>query len=151
MLGLREKLRGSRHKVEKCAPSPTTHSDVTLGEVSNYNPRWQHQKLVNNGEVLSSRFQWELNPWPSRYQLNALTTELWETCGEQGHIRGSYKIMWDTCPAILQSSTCQNDKYELIKWWIELVTWIKCIIYSYFSFRHGEPCSMAGHVSHIYM
>ena len=38
-----------------------------------------------------------------------LTTELWETRGEQGHILGSY--MCDTCPAILQGSTCRNDNY----------------------------------------
>ena len=34
----------------------------------------------------------------SRYRLDALTTELWETRGEQGHILGSY--MCDMCPAI---------------------------------------------------
>ena len=154
MLGLREKLRGSRHKVEKCAPSPTTHSDVTLGEVSNYNPRWQHQKLVNNGEVLSSRNtqkenfpspQWESNPWPSRYRLDALNTELWETRGEQGHILGSY--MWDMCPAILQGSSCRNDKYELMMNWIGDLD----KVYHLFTFRHGEPCNMAGHASYIYM
>ena len=32
---------------------------------------------------------------------NVLTTELWETRGEQGHILGSY--MCDKCPAILQA------------------------------------------------
>ena len=52
------------------------------------------------------RPQLESNPWPSRSRLDALTTELWETRGEQGHILGSY--MCDMCPAILQGSTCQN-------------------------------------------
>ena len=33
------------------------------------------------------------------YWLDALTTELWETGGEQGDMLGSY--MRDTCPAIL--------------------------------------------------
>ena len=33
------------------------------------------------------------------YWLDALTTELWETGDEQGHMLGSY--MCDTCPAIL--------------------------------------------------
>ena len=37
-------------------------------------------------------------------------TELWETRGEQGHILGSY--MCDMCPAILQGSTCRNDKCQ---------------------------------------
>ena len=39
-----------------------------------------------------------------KYRLDALTTELWETRGEQGHILGS--DVCDTCPAILQGSTC---------------------------------------------
>ena len=34
------------------------------------------------------------------YWLDALTTELWETGDEQGHMLGSY--MCDTCPAILK-------------------------------------------------
>ena len=42
------------------------------------------------------------------YRLDALTTELWETRGEQGHILGS--DVCDMCPAILQGSTCRNDK-----------------------------------------
>ena len=54
--------------------------------------------------------QWELNLWPSKYKLDGLTTELWETRGEQGHILGS--CMQDTCPATLQGATCRNDKCE---------------------------------------
>ena len=34
----------------------------------------------------SESSQPELNPWPSRCWLDALTTELWETRGERGHI-----------------------------------------------------------------
>ena len=45
-----------------------------------------------------------------KYRLDALTTELWETRGEQGHILGS--DVCDTCPAILQGSTCRNDNSE---------------------------------------
>ena len=45
-----------------------------------------------------------------KYRLDAQTTELWETGGEQGHIQSSY--MCDTCPAILQDSACPNDKYK---------------------------------------
>ena len=61
----------------------------------------------NNEEAFSSRNtqkknfqspQRESNPWPSRYRLDALTTELLETRGEQGHILGSY--MCDMCPAV---------------------------------------------------
>ena len=49
-------------------------------------------------------------------------SNLWETRGEQGHMLGSY--MCDMCPAILQGSTCRNDKCEqMIN---GLVTWIKC-------------------------
>ena len=50
------------------------------------------------------------------YWLDALTTELWETGDEQGHTLGSY--MCDTCPAILQRSTCRNDKWngDMVKW-----------------------------------
>ena len=64
---------------------------------------------VNNEEAFSSQNtqkknflspQRESNPWPSRYQLNALTTELWETRGEQGHIlerpTGIWKVMGST-------------------------------------------------------
>ena len=40
--------------------------------------------------------------------LDALTTELWDTRGEQGHELCSY--MCDMCPAILQGSTCRNNK-----------------------------------------
>ena len=54
--------------------------------------------------------QCESNTWPSRYQLHALTTELWETHCEQGYILGSH--MCDMCPAIVQGSTCRNDKCE---------------------------------------
>ena len=43
------------------------------------------------------------------WQLDALTTELWGTGGEQGHILGSY--MCDMCPAILQGTTWRNDKW----------------------------------------
>ena len=50
------------------------------------------------------------NPCPSRYRLDALSTELLETRGEQGHMLGSY--MCDMCPATLQGSTCRNDKCE---------------------------------------
>ena len=42
-----------------------------------------------------------------KYWLDALTTELWETRGEQGRILGS--DVGDTCPAILRGSTCRND------------------------------------------
>ena len=42
----------------------------------------------------------EIEPMTFKYRLDALTTELWETRGEQGHILGSY--MGDMCPAILQ-------------------------------------------------
>ena len=34
----------------------------------------------------------------SRYRLDALTTELWETSGEQGHILGSYTC--GMCPTV---------------------------------------------------
>ena len=41
-------------------------------------------------EILGKRIFWVPNgsptPWPSRYWLHALTTELWETRGEQGHV-----------------------------------------------------------------
>ena len=43
-----------------------------------------------------------------------ITTELWETRGEQGHILGSY--MCDMCPAILQGSTCRNDNVNKCNW-----------------------------------
>ena len=55
---------------------------------------WWLGYSVNNGEAFWSRntrkkkflsSQRESNPWPSRYWLDALTPELWETCGEQGH------------------------------------------------------------------
>ena len=65
--------------------------------------------------------QRESNPWPSRYRLDTLTTELWETRGEQGHILGSY--MCDMCPAILPY---KNPVYDLahhespIAQWLEL-------------------------------
>ena len=74
---------------------------------------------LNDEEAFSSRNtlkknflrpQRELNPWPSRYRLDALVTVLWETRGEQGHILGSY--MCDMCNAKLQGSTCRNDKCE---------------------------------------
>ncbi len=32
----------------------------------------------------------ELNPWPPRYRLGALTNELRETRGELGHLLGRY-------------------------------------------------------------
>ena len=73
--------------------------------------------IVFNGEAFSSRNTQKkifLSPNGSRthdlpeYRLDALTTELWETRGEQGHILGS--DVCDTCPAILQGSTCRNDK-----------------------------------------
>ena len=78
---------------------------------------------INNEEAFSSRNtqkknflspQRESNPWPSRYQLDCLTTELWETRGEQGHIVGSY--MCDVCHVILQASTCRNDKCKHLSW-----------------------------------
>ena len=44
---------------------------------------------------------------PSRYRLDAQTTELWGTGGEQGHILGSY--MCDKCPA-----NCKAQHVEMI-------------------------------------
>ena len=38
------------------------------------------------------------------WQLDALTTELWETRGEQGHILHVGSYMCDMCPAILQGT-----------------------------------------------
>ena len=43
------------------------------------------------------------------YRLDALTTELWETRGEQGHIGSN---MCGRCPALLQGSTSRNYKCE---------------------------------------
>ena len=48
---------------------------------------------------------------PPEYQLEALTTELWETRGEEDHILGSY--MCDTCPAILQGLKCHYDENHI--------------------------------------
>ena len=43
-------------------------------------------------------------------RLDAQTTEQWEARGEQGHILHGGSYICDMCPAILQGSTCQNDK-----------------------------------------
>ena len=52
-------------------------------------------------EILRKRFFWAPNGSRTHdlpeYQLDALTTELWETRGEQGHLLGS--DVGDTCPA----------------------------------------------------
>ena len=54
------------------------------------------------------------------YRLDALTTELWETGDEQGHILCSYMCdtcpdMCDTCPAILvgRSNHCDEQGHIL--------------------------------------
>ena len=76
--------------------------------------------ILSKGEALSSRKTQKtisLSPNGSQthdlpeYRLDALTTELWETRGEQGHMLGS--DVCDTCPAILQGSTCRNDRLPL--------------------------------------
>ena len=73
-------------------------------------------------EILRKRFFWAPNGSRTHglpeYRLDALTTELWETRGEQGH------ILWCV-------------------WHNQLI-----IYPHYLSFRHVEPCSMAGHASH---
>ena len=64
-------------------------------------------------EILRKKFSEPptgVEPMNFQYRLNALTTEVWETLGEQGHIPGSY--MCYMCPVIVQGSTCRNDKCE---------------------------------------
>ena len=72
----------------------------------------QGQLVLSDGEAFWSQITHKKNflspnPWPSRYRLDALTTELWETRGAQGHILGSY--IRDKC-----SANCKAQHVEMI-------------------------------------
>ena len=78
------------------------------------------KKYINNGETFSSRNsqkknflspQWEPNPWPSRYRLDALTTELSDSWWARSYTRFLYMYVWHVSYHTARLGMWINDKW----------------------------------------
>ena len=65
--------------------------------------------MINLGKEFPSP-RWESNPRPSRYCLDALTTELWGTHREQGHILGDIGRILGHVEPCCYGRTCVTHK-----------------------------------------
>ena len=64
-----------------------------------------------------------VNPWPSRYWLDALTTEIQETPGEQGHILGSehFSIIYTLSKSTIHLSIIELQSQHIT--WSWMMSW----------------------------